>query len=135
MKKLFTNSAMALIVFSFVATSCEKENPAPPAGVAQTKTTWTPAGTTNSKTTDGDVEEGERGTVYLIEPQLPICDCKGKWTHTVQRLNNNAYSSTIDPKTGAVHFSSQLSGTYKITILFSCPDGTAFAAIVSITIK
>lgn len=138
MKKLFTNSAMALILFSFAAVSCEKENPAPPAAapiVMETKTTWTPGGTTTPKTVKGDVEEGERGIVYMIEPKLSVCNCMGKWSHSVARLNNNVYTSRTDERNGAVYFSSLISGTYVITITFTCPDKSSVSTTVSITVK
>ena len=138
MKKLFKNSTMAFVLLCFFAASCEKENPAPPPPVVmvmETSTSFTPAGTTTPKVVKGDVEEGERGITYIIQPKLNVCNCIGTWSFTVAELNNNQYSGGIDKRNGAVRFMTMLSGTYKITIAYTCPDGSSVSTTVSITVK
>ena len=138
MKKLFKNSTMAFVLLSFFAASCEKENAVPPAPavmVMEATTTFTPKGETKPKVVKGDVEEGERGITYIIQPKLNVCNCIGTWSFTVAELNNNQYSGGIDIRNGAVRFMTMLSGTYKITIAYTCPDGSSVSTTVSITVK
>ena len=139
MKKLLKNSTMALVLFSFFAASCEKEIPAaPPAPVVmvmEATTSFTPGGTTTPKVVKGDVEEGERGVVYTIQPKLNVCNCAGTWSYTMAPVNNNQHSSRMDIRNGAVSFSAAVSGTYIFTITYKCPDGSSVSVTVTITIK
>lgn len=136
MKKLLKYSAMAFILF--IAASCEKENPAPPAPVPmvmEASTSFTAPGATKPTIVKGDIEEGVRGITYTIKPVLNVCNCAGIWTFKVAELNNNQYSGGVDKRNGEVRFMSMLSGTYKITITFTCPDGSSVSTTVSITVK
>ncbi len=138
MKKLFKNSTIVLVLLSFFATSCEKEIPAPPAPAPMTmeaSTTFTPSGATTPKVVKGDIEDGERAITYIIKPKLNVCNCTGIWSFTVAELNNNQYSGGIDKRNGEVRFMSMISGTYKITITFTCPDGSSASTTVNITVK
>lgn len=134
MKKLLTVSAIAFFLFS--STSCEKENPAPPASMTmETSTTFTPPGSNTPKVVKGDIEEGVRGVVYVIMPKLNVCNCAGTWSYTMAPMNNPQFSHKMDPKNGAISFSAAVSGDYKFTITFKCPDGSSVSGTVTITIK
>lgn len=140
MKKLCKLSTLALILFSIVATSCEKETPAAPAPAPapmtmETTTTFTPAGTTTPKIVKGDIEEGERGVLYVIVPKINVCNCAGTWSYTMAPMNNPQYIHKMDVRNGAVSFSAAVSGTYKFTITFKCPNGSSVSTVVTITIK
>ena len=142
MKKLLKASTIALILFSFIATSCEKENPgaaapvpAPVPMTLETATTFTPPGTTTPKTVKGDIEEGERDVTYIIQPKLNVCNCAGTWSYTMAPMNNNYYGHKMNPNNGAITFSARVSGTYVFTITFKCPNGASVSTTVTITIK
>ena len=141
MKKLLKISTVALILFSFIATSCEKQNPVPPPPlvvvvmVMETTTSFTAPGATKPTVVKGDIEEGVRGVTYTIVPKLNVCNCVGKWSFTIAELNNNQYSGGIDIRNGEVRFMSMLSGTYKITITYTCPNGSSVSTTATITIK
>lgn len=142
MKKLLKASTIALVLFSVIATSCKKENPgaaapapAPVPMTMETATTFTTPGTTTPKTVKGDIEEGERGIVYTIQPKLNVCNCAGTWSYTMAPMNNSYYSHKMNPNNGAISFSAAVSGDYKFTITFKCPNGTSVSTTVTITIK
>jgi hypothetical protein len=135
MKKLLTSSAMAFILF--VATSCEKENPAPPAAAPmamEATTSFTPKGETKPKVVKGDLD-GERGIAYYVVPKLTVCNCNGKWTYDIAAPNHVSYSKEQNKNTGTVGFMTMSGGIYKITITYTCPDGSSVSTMVTITVK
>jgi hypothetical protein len=142
MKKLLKASTIALILFSFVATSCEKENPAGPAPAPapvpmtmEATTSFTPKGSTKPKVTKGDVEEGEIDATYFIVPKLAACNCNGKWTYLVDKEKNAEAFSTQNIHNGTVTFIPHKWGTYKVTITYTCPGVAPISVTVSITAK
>lgn len=141
MKKLLKISTVALILFSFIATSCEKENavpPPPPVVVVmtmETTTSFTAPGATKPTVVKGDIEEGVRGVVYTIVPKLNVCNCAGTWSYTMAPVNNPAYFHKMDIRNGAVSFTAAISGTYVFTITYKCPDGSSVSTTATITIK
>ena len=142
MKKLLKASTVALILFGFVATSCEKENPAGPAPAPapvpmtmEATTSFTAPGATKPTVVKGDIEEGVRGVVYTIVPKLNVCNCAGTWSYTMAPVNNPAYFHKMDIRNGAVSFTAAISGTYVFTIVFKCPNGSSASTTVTITIK
>jgi hypothetical protein len=134
MKKLFNISTIALLLLSFMATSCNKETPAAAPAIEAT-TTWTPKGSTKPVDVKGDVEEGEIDAVYAIAPKLAACNCNGKWTYSVDKQKNTEAGSTQHIHNGTVTFVPHTWGTYKITITYTCPGGPAVSVTVSITVK
>lgn len=135
MKKLFTNSAMALVLFSFFAASCEKENPAPPAPAIEVKTTWTPKGAAKPTVTTGDIKNGDVGVAYKIEPKLVNCKCVGTWDLTMEAPKNAQYVAIISGKTGVVDFRPLTPGTYKLTLTCKCADGSKITITITITVS
>jgi hypothetical protein len=141
MKKLLKASTIALILFSFIATSCEKENPgaaAPvPAPVPMTleaTTTFTPTGETKAKVVKGDLD-GERGIAYHIVPKIVACNCNGVWSYDITTPNHSSFSKDQDKTTGVVGFMTMSGGTYKIVITYTCPGAPAISVTVNITVK
>lgn len=137
MKKLFSNSAIALVLFSFFAVSCDKVKPAPPVPAPmamEAATNFTPKGETKPKVVKGDLE-GERGLAYYIVPKLTVCKCIGVWTFDITAPKNTNFNKEQDKKTGTVGFITMSGGTYKITITYTCPDGSSVSATVTITVK
>ena len=142
MKKLMNATMPVLFLMSIIFSACEKpevQKPQPAAPVPVTFTInykWTPkAAGEKVKTGTGDITEGENGVLYLLEPNLKgdgIC-CDGKWTFTVDTKENN-YGATQHIKTGVVSFTPTRFGTYKITIVYTCPGGTKYTQTITVTI-
>jgi hypothetical protein len=138
MKKLFSISTIAVILLSFLVTSCDKETPvAPPVPAPMTMeatTTWTPNGETKPKVEKGDFE-GVRGMAYYIVPKLNVCNCNGTWTYDVEAPKNTAFNKDQNKTTGTVGFITMSYGTYKIIITYTCPNGSSVSKTVTITVK
>ena len=139
MKKLFKNSAIAWVLFSFFAISCEKEKPVPPpAGSFDFKTACTPRGTNNTTLVNGDSVTITTETFIRIEPILPDAwkKCKGKWSFTVEGTWTSAdYSSGSDANIGFFNFTAHKKGTFKIKFTYTCPDGSFISATITIIVS
>ena len=141
MKKLFKTSMPVLFLLSLVFTSCDKEevkNPAPANpnnAVFWINYKWTNAAGV-AKSGSGDIKDGEKGKAYKLDPYLHgagICN-NGQWSYKVE-FGNKDYIASQDPKTGEVTFVPGSTGTYTITITYTCPDGTKYSATITITVS
>lgn len=140
MKKLIQSTMPVLFLLSLIFSACDKPevknpNPVNPNGAVF----WINYKWTNSKgeakSGSKEITDGEKGKVIHLDPYLHgsgIC-CDGTWGYTVE-FGNKVYGSTQDPKTGEVTFIPGSPGTYKITITYTCPDGTKYSASITITV-
>ena len=142
MKKLLNATMPVLFLLSLIFSACEKtevQKPQPAAPVPVTFTInykWTPKAVGEKvKTGTGDIAGGETGVLYLLEPNLKgdgIC-CDGKWTFTPETKETD-YSATQHQKTGVISFRPNRFGTYKFTIVYTCPGGAKYAQTITVTI-
>ncbi len=81
-----------------------------------------------------DINNGDKGVVYRLDPELTNCDCGGTWSYQLETPPGAQYVSSIN-KFGNVSFQGLTKGTYKITITYTCPCGAVISHTVSITIS
>ena len=144
MKNLFTKSAIALVLFSMFAISCNKKgglpennNPVPADKGIENTTTWTPKGSNTPIVTKGDIKNGDVGVPYKLEPKLSkdLEGCEGTWNVTVEGPANAQYAAPFSAKKGYVTFTPLTAGTYKIKLTYTCPCGTSIAITITITVS
>ncbi len=139
MKKLFKSFIPVLALISLFFSSCKKENPVPDANALfYINYSYTaPPPNQGNGSGSGNIANGIVRAVYILDPYLHgsgICQ-GGTWSFTVkQNPKAAAFAATQDPKTGKVTFIPGSSpATYKITITYTCPDGTSYSATITIT--
>jgi hypothetical protein len=81
-----------------------------------------------------DVKNGDKGTIYRLDPELTNCDCGGTWTYTVNAPANAQYVSSIN-KFGNVTLTPVTAGTYTVTITYTCPCGAVVTKSITITVS
>jgi hypothetical protein len=139
MKKLFTISAIALVLCGLFAVSCKKETIAAILAGINFKTSSTAAlGNNNPTVTNGFNVEVSNGSFVRIEPLLPDewKKCNGTWTQTIEGTwTNDDYSCGKDLHTGVVNFIPKKTGVFKITFTYTCPDGSKTSRTITITVK
>jgi hypothetical protein len=81
-----------------------------------------------------DIKNGDKGTIYRLDPELTGCDCGGTWTYTIDAPANAQYVSSIN-KFGNVTLTPVTAGTFKVTITYTCPCGAVISKTITITVS
>ena len=144
MKKLVQTIMPVLLLFSLIFTACKKPDFSDINAVDNHGANfsinykWTPTDPSKKGSGTGDIADGESGKVYQLTPNLQgpgIC-CNGEWTVLVGTLDGTYEKPEQDKKTGKVTFTPKSKGTYKIKIVYTCPDyKTRYSATITITVK
>ncbi len=137
MKKLLKISTIALILFSFMATSCDKEKLAAILRPVSFNSTYTTQGNNKPIVVKKDTVEVTVGTFIRIEPVLgdEWKKCRGTWAHSVEGAwTSDDYSAGRDTNTGVMNFSPKKPGTFRIKFTYTCPDGSFTSKTITIIV-
>ena len=143
MKKLFTKTAIAFVMLSMFGISCDKENPGAAGPKAAAYTVLVQLTYKNDKnvtrTTGEDVINDGAIGVYSFEAMLhgAIGDiqCKCHWSFKVEVTPANTDWAAGQDEKGNVTLVIHHPGTYKVTITYTCDDGTSSSRTVTIIVK